>query len=131
MSTASDDIKALADQIYDLTVKLDLTGDAKYAEREADAYERLMNKREPMVQALARLLGEAPESGKETDNETWQAINQTLSALSELDRKHLDTVRQIMDSLKDSMKGLKESQKLTSHYMLSDDANVSLLDTKK
>ena len=117
----------LTGQILSMTRAMVFTGDADKDEQEVEAYENLINSREPLVQELLKL--NIDESAKSMP--AYRPIKQTIIDIAELDRKHLAFMGEMHETIKDAYKQVKHGQRIHKGYTSLPPEAVSVRFDKK
>ena len=120
--------KELTGKVLEMTKALALTGEPEKVEAEVAAYVELIEKREPLVQELLKLdFDEKTRSSKE-----FLVVKQTISDISELDKRHMEFVQEMHETIKDTIKLAKQGQRLNKGYQaLAQDDVSSRFDIKQ
>ena len=113
--------KELTDKILEMTKGLTLTGEAEKVEEEVAAYVALIEKREPLVQALLKL----DFDDKTRNSKEFQGIKQTIADISKLDKSHMEFVHEIHETVKDTIKLTKQGQRINKGYQATSQDDVS------
>ena len=122
--------QVLTATILKLTNALVLTGRAEKEEEEVEAYAKLIEERQPLVDKLAELK-KGIDAVKASSPE-FAVIRKTIEAIADLDRRHLNFMEGKRDMVKTSHKDLKTGQKLHNAYMdLSPQSTSRSFDIKK
>ena len=105
----------LTSAILEMTKALVLTGQKEQEEAEVEAYAKLVEEREPLINKLIELkkgvdavMASSPE---------FEAICQTISEISDLDRGHLDSIESMYDAVQASHKEVKSGQRIHNAYI--------------
>jgi t-SNARE complex subunit (syntaxin) len=119
---------ALAEEIYQMTSALTLTGQPNRAEPEVDAYAALMDMREPMVAKLTQLL----KQNTSLDKDKRQPVDNVILKIIELDKEHRRIMEHLRKSVKDSLREARSGQRLNQAYAHPYDSMLhGLLDAKQ
>jgi len=116
----------LANEIFNMTAALKMTGQPEFAEQEIDAYAELMETREPLLNELLLLI----ETNRGDDNKV-KTVKKILSDIIAHDRENIRIAEHIKTSVMGSMKDVKSGLKLKNAYSHPYETDSSgLLDAK-
>jgi hypothetical protein len=114
METPLERAKELAEQIYELTKALVLTGEKEQEEAEVEAYTILLDEREPLIEELTDLRQQMDES--EVSSPEFEEIKQTIAKITELDKMHLRFMQHKHKGAQASYKEIKIGQRIHAGY---------------
>ena len=107
--------KQLTDRILEMTKQVSLTGEPQKVEEEVAAYVELIERRGPLVKELAAFdFDEKTRSSNE-----FLPVKETIAAISELDKEHMEIVQDMHESIKDAIRLAKQGQRLNKGYQAS------------
>jgi hypothetical protein len=106
--------KELADEIFEMTKRLVLTGETEKEETEIEAYVTLLEEREPLVDELSDLRQQL--SDEELSSPQFEEIAKIVSAITEMDKAHLRFVEHKHKKVQASYKEVKQGQRLNAGY---------------
>lgn len=107
--------QSLTESILKMTKDLVLTGQKENEEVETDAYVKLMEDRQPLVDKLTELkkgIDSVIESSPEFDD-----IRQTIKTITDLDEEHIILMNRMNESAHTAHKDIKVRRKLHNAYM--------------
>jgi len=121
------EIKALAEEIYQMTAGLKLTGQPDNAETEIDSFSELTDKRGPLVDRLTDYL---KQSGN--DKNERREIERIVKDITELDKEHFMIMEHIKKSVMTAINDARNGRKLNSAYApFAENEQTGLLDAKQ
>ena len=104
----------LTQAILKMTEELILTGVKEQEEAEVEAYAKLMEEREPLINKLTELkkgvdavMASSPE---------FAAIRQTIEKISEADKSNLSRIESMYEGVQGSHKDIKVKQRIHNAY---------------
>lgn len=122
--------KDITDTILTMTKALELTGVEGQEEKEAEDYANLMERREPLVARLTALRGEINEDMTATPS--FAAIKQTITDITDLDRKHLHYINFTVEAIHEAFKRIKQGQRIHQGYTdIQPDSVPRMIDVKQ
>jgi len=122
--------RTFAKAILELTKELEFSGDKENEEAEIEAYAKVMEERQPLVDKLMELKKEI-DSVKQSSPEFGE-IKQIIGSIADLDKKHHTFLNNIKNSVQQSHKIIKQGQKIHEGYMdLPPDSESCRFDIKQ
>ncbi|MCL1863212.1 MAG: hypothetical protein FWF78_06580 [Defluviitaleaceae bacterium] len=106
--------KELADEIFEMTNSLGLTGEKQNEEAELEAYFNLLDEREPLIDELLELKLQIDDTEAATPE--FEAIKNVIAQITEADKKHLEFVQKIHSTVQASYKEVKLGQRINKGY---------------
>jgi vacuolar-type H+-ATPase subunit E/Vma4 len=129
MSTLKE-ARDFANAILEMTKELEFSGEKEKEEVEIEAYAKVMENRQPLVDKLMELKKEI-DSVMQSSPEFGE-IKQIIGNIADLDKKHHSFLSNIKSSVVQSHKMVKQGQKIHEGYMnLPPDSGSSRFDIKQ
>jgi len=122
--------REFAKAILEVTEGLEFSGNKENEEDEIEAYAKVMEERQPLVDKLMELKKEI-DSVMESSPE-FREIKQIIGNIADLDKKHHTHLNNIKNSVQQSHKMVKQGQKIHEGYMdLPPDSESCRFDIKQ
>jgi hypothetical protein len=112
--------------ILKMTESVIITGNKEQEETEVEAYAKLMEEREPLINKLVELkkgVDAAMASSPE-----FSAIRQTIEKISQMDKTHLSYIEKMYEGVQSSHKEIKVGQRIHNAYVGSPSDSSSRFD---
>ena len=104
----------IARQILEMTNALTLTGEKENEETEIEAYSLLMDEREPLVDELTDLRHQIDDD--EAASPEFAQVLKIIAQITDLDKKHSESMNLMRDSVQSSYKEVKQGQRINEGY---------------
>lgn len=116
--------------MLEMTQELKLVGTEDREAEEVEAYAKLMEDREPLVEKLMELKKEI--DAVKASSPEFEAIKKTIADITALDKEHLEFMAYKRNSVEASHKKVKQGQKIHTGYTdLPLDSGSRMFDTKQ
>jgi len=97
-----------------MTKSLILSGKKEVESEEIEAYELLLEEREPLIDELSDLRQQL--DSEEASSPEFEQIKKIISEITEIDKKHIEIMKRIQKGVQASYKEIKQGQRIHKGY---------------